>query len=466
MTPSSVPGTQSPLSRGAWRSLRGRAAISFAVLALVLTAAMAIGVWATVSQFLMLQRERSTVAQAVSNAQQVERGLAIQGASPPEQLSRLSREIGSTSLLVDDGRWHTTSLQFGRDDLPGDLRRTVLDGQASRQRIGVDQETMLAVGVPLDEGAAYFEVFPVVELNRTLRTLGLVLVGATLIVPMLALALGWWATRPALRPLSRLSDAAAAIADGALDTRIDPRGDPELIPIARSFNETAAALERRVRADARFAADVAHELRSPLTTMLSAVALVDEYRERLPDGGREALDLLASEVQRFARLVQDLLEISRTDAGSTVLDLSDVNLSDLVQWALPASLRSRLTVADDARDLHVRVDKRRLERVVANLVENAETHGVGLTGIAVSRGDGHAQVVVDDAGPGVRESDRQRIFERFARGRGSSRVASDGAGLGLSLVARHVHLLGGDVTVQESPDGGARFVLTLPVEER
>ena len=455
---------QSPLSRGAWHSLRGRAALAFALLALVLTAAMAIGVWVTVSQFLVLQRERSTVAQTITNAQQVENGLAVEGANAPEQLSRLSREIGSTSLLVHDGAWHTTSLQFGRDDLPGELRNVVLEGQPSRQRIDVGGETMLAVGVPLDDGTAYFEVFPVAELNRILRTLGLVLVAATLIVPLLALALGWWVTRPALQPLTRLSDAAGAIAEGALDTRIDPRGDPQLIPIARSFNETAAALERRVRADARFAADVAHELRSPLTTMLSAVALVDEYRESLPAGGREALELLASEVQRFTRLVQDLLEISRADAGSADLDLSDVNLHHLVRWTVPDHLRSRLLIDDAAQDLRVRADKRRLERAVANLVENAETHGGGLSSLTVTRAGDQALVIVDDAGPGVRESDRERIFERFARGPGSARVTSDGAGLGLSLVARHVHLLGGEVSVEDSPHGGARFVIALPVE--
>ena len=453
------------LSPAPWRSLRGRAALSFAALALLLTAAMAIGVWATVSQFLVLQRERTTVAQTVANAEQVQRGLGVQGANPADLLSQLQRELGSTSLLAQNGQWHTTSLQIGRDELPGDLRRAVLDGQPSRQRIAVRDQTMLAVGVPLDDATAYFEVFPVEELNRILRTLGIVLVGAVLIVPLLALGLGWWVTRPALRPLTRLSDAAAAIAAGALDTRIDPRGDPALIPLAESFNATASALERRVRADARFAADVAHELRSPLTTMLSAVALVEEYRDTLPEGGREALDLLTAEVERFARLVQDLLEISRADAGSTDLDLADVRLADLVLLSIPPRLRPRLVMAPDAADVQVRADKRRLERVVANLVENAETHGGGLTAVTVTRTHGAARVLVDDAGPGVREADRERIFERFARGPGSARATSDGAGLGLSLVARHVHLMGGEVAVEDSPHGGARFVLTLPVED-
>lgn len=161
----------------------------------------------------------------------------------------------------------------------------------------------------------YFEVYPLDELDQTYRVLSILLTAAGVATPLAALILGWWVTRPAFRPLDQVASAAAAMAQGDRGIRIDPRGDPDPTTIAASFNQTAAALENRVRADARFAADVAHELRTPLTTMLSAVALIDRDANRLSDTGQEALSLLRAEVDRFQRLVLDLLEISRDVGG-------------------------------------------------------------------------------------------------------------------------------------------------------
>jgi signal transduction histidine kinase len=287
----------------------------------------------------------------------------------------------------------------------------------------------------------------------------------------LSVLIGWRVTRPALRPLDRLAEAAAAIADGDLRTRIDPRGDPSLVPLAASFNRTAETLEQRLRSDARFAADVSHELRSPLTTMLNAATLVEAYRDRLPPDGQEGLDLLRSEVRNFERLVADLLEISRADAGSDDATLETVRLADLVRATLARRNRAAasevpLTVARDAEEVLVRVDKRRLERVLTNLMDNADKHGEGLTAVGVTRGRHSATITVDDAGPGVPEAERARVFERFARGSRSGRASSDGSGLGLSLVERHLALMDGSVAVRDSPDGGARFVVVVPVEDQ
>jgi signal transduction histidine kinase len=268
-----------------------------------------------------------------------------------------------------------------------------------------------------------------------------------------------------------VATAAAAIAEGDLSARIDPGGDPSLAPIATSFNRTVADLEARVRADARFAADVSHELRTPLTAMLGAVDLVEATADRLPPDGQEGLALLRAEVLRFERLVADLLEISRADAGSADLVVEEVRLAALVEEALlrralAGRPTARLEVAADAGDVLIRADKRRLERVLGNLMDNADKHGGGLTGITVARGRDTACVLVDDGGPGIPEAERSRVFDRFARGSGSTRNRSDGAGLGLALVARHVHAMGGTVTVGDSPSGGARFVVELPAHPR
>ena len=452
-------------------SLRARATLAIAGLVLVLTAVLVTGVWLTVSSYLLLQRERVALAQTTANAGQVVRGLAVEARSPADVVAQLPRETGSTSVLrtADDG-WVASSLRIGRDDLPAALRERVIDGAAARQRFQVEGTTMLAIGVPLQiDGTAYFEVFPLEELDDTYRVLGTVLAGAALTVVPLSVVIGWRVTRPALKPLDDLARAASAIADGDLGARIDPRGDPTLTPLAASFNRTAAALEERLRSDARFAADVSHELRSPLTTMLNAAALVEAYRDRLPTDGREGLDLLRSEVRNFERLVADLLEISRADAGSADAALETLRLSDLVQAALDRHNRAvggsvALDVAPGAVDLLVRADKRRLERVLANLMDNADRHGGGLTGVSVVASGGRALVRVDDQGAGVPEAERERIFERFARGSRSGRASSEGSGLGLSLVVRHLALMDAGVTVTDNPAGGARFVVDLPVE--
>jgi signal transduction histidine kinase len=432
---------------------------------------LVIGVWLTVSRYLLLQREKFTLAQTLANASQVQRGVSTPGLSPAQLLSQLTRETGSTSLLVDDGEWSTTSLRIGRDDLPEQLRETVVAGVPARQRIAVHGSTMLAIGVPLaGVDDAYFEVFPLQELDNTYQVLGTVLAAAAVTVVPVSLLIGSWATRPALRPLNRVAAAAAAIAGGDLSARIDSADDPALAPLAESFNATAAALEERVRSDARFAADVSHELRSPLTTMANAISLVEAYEDHLPEDGREGLHLLRSEITRFERLVSDLLEISRGDAGSSDVSLEDVRLAALVRQTLARrtmdeQLDRRLLVDDDAADVVVRADKRRLERVISNLIDNADKHGGGVIAVRVESGQAMACVMVDDAGPGVPEEERGRIFERFARGSGSRRAATDGTGLGLSLVARHVESMGGSVVVTESPAGGARFVVRLPCKE-
>ncbi|MGY1608437.1 MULTISPECIES: sensor histidine kinase [unclassified Geodermatophilus] len=468
-----APATQAPAATrrrtGRWRTLRGRATLAFTAVTVVLSAVLAVAVWTAVSQYLLVQRERSTLIQTADNAAQVQRALGTEGLSVPQLLAALPRETGSVSLYVDDGEWVTTSLLVGRDDVPAVLAETVVDGTPARQRIEVHGSTVMVVGIPLaglDE--AYFEVFPLDELDRTYRVLGVVLTVAVIgLLPPLFLV-GWWITGPALRPLQRIASAAGAIAGGDLSARIDPRGDPSLTPIASSFNRTAAALEARVRADARFAADVSHELRTPLTAMLGALDLVEGSGVHLPPDGREGLSLLRAEVVRFERLVADLLEISRADAGNADLAVEEVRLAALVEETLArrrlaGRTTPRLDIGEDAARAVIHADKRRLERVLGNLMDNADKHGGGLTGVTVSCGDAVVRVLVDDDGPGVPEEERSRIFERFARGSGSIRTRTEGAGLGLALVARHVQAMGGTVTVDESPSGGARFAVELPV---
>jgi signal transduction histidine kinase len=191
-------------------------------------------------------------------------------------------------------------------------------------------------------------------------------------------------------------------------------------------------------------------------------------RDDMPERARLALDLLAADVERFERLVQDLLEISRFDAGVARLAVENVRLSELLTHAVPTSSAATIDIAPEATDVAIRADKRRLERVVTNLLTNADAHGGGAVRIGLRRVDGTLRLEVDDEGPGVPLDDRPRIFERFARGAAAGRRSGsggDGVGLGLALVDEHVRLHRGRVWVEDAPSGGARFVVELPIED-
>jgi two-component system, OmpR family, sensor histidine kinase MtrB len=209
-------------------------------------------------------------------------------------------------------------------------------------------------------------------------------------------------------------------------------------------------------------------------------------RDEMPERAAMALDLLVADVARFSSLVEDLLEISRFDAGAVRLVREDLLVAEFVRQAVSvSSVRDApVKVSEKAESLIIKADKRRLARVVANLIDNARIHGVPASGatdeptfgleVEVSEPPGDADTVahvwisVTDHGPGVPREERPFVFERFSRGAsGGRRGSTEGAGLGLALVDEHVRLHGGRVWVEDRTDGGpgARFIIELPAEE-
>src|SRR5690606_23047286 len=173
---------------------------------------------------------------------------------------------------------------FGQDALPDSLRQAVLAGSPARMRYELRGEMQLAVGVPIPAvGAAYFEIISLDDLESTLEALGVSLVGASLLTTLAGAALGWWASRRTLRPLSGVTTAASALAAGRLDTRLEASEDPDLAPISESFNQMAQALQDRIERDARFASDVSHELRSPLMTLAASIEVMNNQRADMPE---------------------------------------------------------------------------------------------------------------------------------------------------------------------------------------
>jgi signal transduction histidine kinase len=310
------------------------------------------------------------------------------------------------------------------------------------------------------------------SIGETLSSLRTSLILATVITVLVGLMLGIVSSERVVQPLVGAANAARAIADGRLDTRLEPTDDPDLNALTDSFNDMVARLQARVERDNRFASDVSHELRSPLMTLAASVEVMVSRRDELPERGQAALDLLVADVARFSGLVEDLLEISRYDAGAVRLTRDDLRVGEFVEQAIRASTLPRSTIQIDPRcaTAYLSGDRRRLARVIANLIDNARTHGGGGAAVHVTPADdsaGHVWIAVEDTGEGVTDADIDRIFDRFSRGTGASkRGASEGAGLGLSLVREHVRLHGGRVWVEARRDGnpGARFVVELPCE--
>jgi signal transduction histidine kinase len=357
------------------------------------------------------------------------------------------------------GSWYADRFRPGIEVLPERFLAAAESGESVQERIDLPTGEVVAVAIPLDDGS-YVEVFPLDELNQTLATLAVTFAGTTTVATALGVLVGRWASRRALSPLATVTAAAGAIAGGDLGARIGMQRDADLNALAEAFDDTATKLEARVERDARFAADVSHELRSPLTTMVNAVDLLLDRLQEMQTETQEILLLLSDEVHRFAEMVKDLLELALLEASSAPLAEQEVAVRELV-----ASVADRLTGREVTRtppgeDPVLTLDPRRLERIVENLVRNAETHGNGVTGVWVeSKGDG-VRLIVEDHGPGVGVEARERIFDRFAKGTTSAR--SSGVGLGLSLVSEHVRMNGGRVWVEDGPQGGARFVVELP----
>ena len=435
--------------------------VAFGLLSLAVSAVLSLLIWTVVSNYLVSQREAMAMAEGELGRTVIEEGLVSRAGLVTAPLDGLPTTASTASLCLVGGQWYSTSPRVSVSALPTALVDAATGGQAATQRVEVDGELVLAVGVPLSPAhSAFFEVFPLADLDQTLQTLSTALVLGAAATAVLGAGLGRSASRLVLRPLAELGSVAAAVAEGRLDARLQTGNDPDLGPLGASFNQAVAELEHRVAADSRFAVDVSHELRTPLTTMLNSMQVIKNREASLPESVREPLDLLAEELERFRRLVVDLLEMARHDAGQGLV-LEEVNLADLVRTA--ADHAAGRPVTEPAGPLTLRVDKRRLERVVANLVTNAESHGGGVIAVRLVRRGATARIEVDDAGPGVERDHRARIFDRFARGSGPA--DRPGLGLGLAIVQRHVTLHGGSVGVEDRPGGGARFVVELPITE-
>ena len=450
----------------------------FSLGSLMLAVFLAAAAYSFTRNSLVNQRDRTAVITAVRNASLVTQELAGGPAGAQAAVSALADQgVDDVVILLRDV-WTAGSSGFDESDIPAALvERTTTDATAARMTTVVNDAPAIVVGIPLvDQEATYFEAVSLSDVDETLDSVSLSLVFGALITSMFGVVLGWFAASRAVRPLADAAQAAQLIAGGRLDTRLVVSDDHDMRMLATSFNDMASALQARVERDARFASDVSHELRSPLMTLAASVEVMQARRDEMPERAQTALDLLVSDVSRFQGLVEDLLEISRFDAGAIRLHREDLLVAEFVRQAIAVSIMptTPVIVSDRGERMVMQGDRRRLARVVANLIDNARLHGGGEPMVFLSEAEnegepiGHVWLAIEDHGPGVPLEERDLVFERFARGGvAGRRSSSDGAGLGLALVDEHIRMHGGRVWVEDRRDGepGARFVLELPAEE-
>ena len=460
-----------------WRirpmGLRGRILLTFGLGSLALSLFLALATFSFTRSNLVDERTASAVDQTYTNASR----LAVDLRSNPTNIQTVLERLGADRPLVFfRGTWTGNDARFSSSVIPSSLLNAVLQRrQPTTMRIEVENELVLAVGVPIDSvDAAYFEFPSVNDVRSTLNSVNLALILAAGITTLLGIVLGAIAASRAVRPLTAASQAAQAIAGGRLDTRLEETEDPDLAVLTSSFNNMASALQLRVERDTRFTSDVSHELRSPLMTLAASVEVMQARRDEMPERAQAALDLLVADVARFQGLVEDLLEISRFDAGGIRLNVDELLVGEFVRQAVAISSApdTRILVAEVAEEMMIKGDRRRLARVVANLIDNGRAYGGGELEISVFVPDdedppSQIWITVEDHGPGVPHDERDLIFERFARGSiAGRRSGSEGAGLGLALVDEHIKLHQGRVWVEDRLDGldGACFIIELPAE--
>jgi two-component system sensor histidine kinase MtrB len=342
--------------------------------------------------------------------------------------------------------------------------------------IGRASEPGLIVGGKAGRFELYY-LFPLTEEQSTLTFVSRSLAGAGGVLVLLLAAIASLVTRQVVIPVRLAAQGAQRLAAGRLEERMRVRGEDDLARLARSFNEMAANLQDKIgeledlsQVQRQFVSDVSHELRTPLTTIRIAADMLYEYRDTFSDPavGRSA-ELLQSQLERFESLLADLLEISRHDAGAATLDAESLDMRDLVLRAvgdiqgLAERKGSKVVLQLPGEPCMAEVDRRRVERILRNLLVNAVEHGEGEDLVVSVGADRDAvAVAVRDHGVGLKPGESQMVFDRFWRADPARARTTGGTGLGLSISREDAQLHGGWLQAWGEPGKGSQFRLSLP----
>jgi two-component system sensor histidine kinase MtrB len=347
------------------------------------------------------------------------------------------------------------------------------------QKSGVEEQS-LVVGkrVNIPSGGIY-EMYIVFSLGNQQATIELIknsLLFTGLALILLIALIVFLVVRQVVRPVREAARIANQFTEGDFTQRMSINSQDEMATLARSYNEMALSIERQIsrlenlsRVQQRFVSDVSHELRTPLTTLRMASEVIHNQRQSFDPLVSRSSELLSAQIERFERLLEDLLEVSRFDAEVAVLEPSEFDVVNLVKRCIKdfelgdSDTDSGIRIETESETVVIKADIRRVERIMRNLLSNALDHAddqeVVVTIVAT---DTEVGIGVRDRGSGLDESALIRVFDRFWRADPSRARVRGGTGLGLSIALEDARLHNGELDAWGRPGKGAHFVLTLP----
>ncbi|HET6187181.1 MAG TPA: MtrAB system histidine kinase MtrB [Trebonia sp.] len=342
---------------------------------------------------------------------------------------------------------------------------------------GGQTESAIAVGAPVGTWYQLYYVVPLDQEQQTLQLVQTTLIGVGIALVALLVAIASLVTRWVVLPVRHAARTAQRLAAGHLEERMPVGGVDDLGALATSFNEMADSLQEKLRelqelskAQRQFVSDVSHELRTPMTTIRMAAEVLFESREQLDTASARSAELLAGQTERFEALLTDLLEISRHDANVATLDAEPADMCDIVRGSaadaqqLAERRGCRIEFRLPAEPCIAEVDRRRVERILRNLLVNAVEHGEGRDVVVTVAADSDAvAVAVRDHGVGLGPGEEQLVFERFWRADPARARTTGGTGLGLAISLEDAHLHGGWLQAWGERGRGSVFRLTVPV---
>ena len=334
----------------------------------------------------------------------------------------------------------------------------------------------LAIGGVINGQYQLYYLFPLDQEQATLSLVQHAMLFGGLALVALLVGIVSLVTRWVVVPIREAAGAARRLSDGQLDERMPVRGTDDLAALARSFNDMGASLQEKLheleelsQVQRQFVSDVSHELRTPLTTIRIAADVLFAAREQLMPAAARSAELLEGQLERFESLLGDLLEISRYDANAATLDAESADVCDLVRRAaadaeqLAARRGTRIDFRLPPEPCVAEVDRRRVERILRNLLDNAVEHGEGRDVVVTVAGDRDAvAVVVRDHGVGFGPAEAQMVFDRFWRADPARARTTGGTGLGLAISLEDARLHNGWLQAWGEPGKGSVFRLTVP----
>jgi two-component system, OmpR family, sensor histidine kinase MtrB len=334
----------------------------------------------------------------------------------------------------------------------------------------------LLVGAPFGYAYELYYFFPLAAEQQSIASMQRTLLAVGVAVVFLLAAIAWLVTRWVVVPVRLAAQGARRLSTGQLSERMEVRGSDDLAALATAFNDMAASLQEKLmeledlsQVQRQFVSDVSHELRTPLTTIRIASDVLYGSKEEMDQAAGRSAELLQSQLERFESLLTDLLEISRYDANAATLDAEPVDVCTIILQSADVAQQlaerggTKIEFRLPAEPCIAEVDRRRVERILRNLLLNAVEHGEHKDTVVTAAMDSAAVAVsVRDLGVGLAPGEEQLVFDRFWRADPARARTSGGTGLGLAIALEDARLHGGWLEAWGEPGKGSVFRLTLP----